>query len=426
MVFGWGKKDREPVQDASRYEPVALGDVSGVLDELDAKRSSRAVSEVGEIRDRTASMLASLKELGSVLEKEDLSVDDIDRHLALIVVRGKKQVIEIIKKAVVPLPAVHSVQTAAEMESALDSILKKVGFVLGRQSKVIHHYAKRHVGRLKSDLEQMTSNHKEIRRILDDHAEMKAKAEEIAGLVSQIGAIRDHAAEAERRIHSMQNDAESRKGAIREIRQKISDIESSEAYRRHTQLEESLESLAGRRSRSRSQINAMFARISRPLGRYEYGSALDREQKKTLSQLVSDPFGALLASDRSLISEILENVQNGVRSGSISVKDSGKTLAQISEIAGSLDESIGEALAIAAEEKRINGEMRATRPAGLDQLRESLEKNVLFNRDSEIRIRSIREETSESESRIPKMVEEIETLLRNLSGTRYIVQGGSE
>ena len=32
------------------------------------------------------------------LDKDDLKIDDIDKHLAIIVVRGKKQVIDMITK----------------------------------------------------------------------------------------------------------------------------------------------------------------------------------------------------------------------------------------------------------------------------------------------------------------------------------------
>jgi len=81
--------------------------------------------------------------IGNVLAKDNLNVDDIDKHLAIIVVRGKKQVIDVIKKDVVHLPEILSIDDVKKLNSSLNQILKKVGDVLGRQTRVIHIFAKK-------------------------------------------------------------------------------------------------------------------------------------------------------------------------------------------------------------------------------------------------------------------------------------------
>ena len=69
------------------------------------------------------------------MRKTSLNIDDIDKHLAIIVVRGKKQVIDIIKKGVVHLPKISSLEDAEELNLVLSQTLKKVGDVLGRQKE---------------------------------------------------------------------------------------------------------------------------------------------------------------------------------------------------------------------------------------------------------------------------------------------------
>ena len=104
MVFGWGKKKQEekPVEEvAPQTKDVSLGDVKNIVSDLQQLRESQTVSEVKHLRNSTAPLIDDLMKVGKMLEKDTLNVDDIDKHLAIIVVRGKKQVIDVIKKGVV-------------------------------------------------------------------------------------------------------------------------------------------------------------------------------------------------------------------------------------------------------------------------------------------------------------------------------------
>ena len=69
--------------------------------------------------------------------------------------RGKKQVIDVIKKGVIQLPEISSINDAEKLDSALNQLLKKLGDVLGRQTRVIHIFAKKYATQLKGNLEVM-------------------------------------------------------------------------------------------------------------------------------------------------------------------------------------------------------------------------------------------------------------------------------
>ena len=165
MVFGWGKKKQEekPVVETppSRKE-ISLGDIPGIVSDLQNLRKSQAISEIKHLRNSTQPLIDELSKIGNSLEKDTLSVEDIDKHLAIIVVRGKKQVIQVIKKDVVPLPHVTDIDDIYKIDHSLNQVLKKVGGVLGRQTRVIHIFAKKHAVKLKENLETMNSNHSEI------------------------------------------------------------------------------------------------------------------------------------------------------------------------------------------------------------------------------------------------------------------------
>ena len=153
MVFGWGKKKQEEntVEVISQNKEIQLSDVSKILTELNQLRSTQILSEIKQIRKITEPLIDDLIKIGKVLEKDNLKVDDIDKHLAIIVVRGKKQVIDVIKKGVTSLPEISSLEDMEKLNYSLSQILKKVGDVLGRQTRVIHIFAKKYANQLKDN-----------------------------------------------------------------------------------------------------------------------------------------------------------------------------------------------------------------------------------------------------------------------------------
>ena len=102
MVFGWGKKKQgeEPVERKRVNQDIELSEVPQIINDLRKLRESQTLSEIKNLRNDTAPLIDDLMKIGIVLEKDDLNIDDIDKHLAIIVVRGKKQVIDILKKDV--------------------------------------------------------------------------------------------------------------------------------------------------------------------------------------------------------------------------------------------------------------------------------------------------------------------------------------
>jgi hypothetical protein len=188
MVFGWGKKKKEeiPVEATPREKEIQLLDVPKIVTELEELRKSQTLSEIKQLRNNTSPLIDDLMEIGNVLDKDNLKVDNIDKHLATIVVRGKKQVIDVIKKGVIHLPEISSINDAEKLDSTLNQILKKLGDVLGRQTRVIHIFAKKYATQLKQNLEVMTSNHSEIHKLLKNYDSTKSISDEITDSLNQI------------------------------------------------------------------------------------------------------------------------------------------------------------------------------------------------------------------------------------------------
>jgi len=423
MVFGWGKKkqDETSIEEIPQNKEISLVDVPKIISDLSALRKSQTLSEINNLRNKTAPLIEELMKIGNVLEKDDLNMDDVDKHLAIIVVRGKKQVIDMIKKDVVSLPKISTFEDAEKLNSVLNLILKKVGDVLGRQTRVIHIFAKKYASQLKENLALMNSNHSEISDLLKNYDSTKSLSEETLGIIEQIKNLTELRKEQSQKIDDIAKTTITINEKISSLQNNIDEIKSSDDYKKYQSLKNTLDEYVNKKSKIKNQINTQFTKISRPLSRYEYASSLDKDQKSILSNLVSEPFDILTSANKDSIIIILENIRKGISSGSISVKDVEKTSSQITETEESLDGFVHQVSEYHKKYQEIQNNLNSLMPKELISLENDLAKNSSTLNESQLKSETFQGEIGEIDSKIPELVSEIEQKLRQFSNTRYTI-----
>jgi len=423
MVFGWGKKkqEREPIVEAPKEKEVPLSDVSKIVTELGKLRKSQTLSEIKNLRNNTEPLIEDLIKIGKVLEKDNLKIDDIDKHLAIIVVRGKKQVIDVIKRGVIHLPEISSIDDAEKLNSSLNQTLKKVGDVLGRQTRVIHIFAKKYANQLKENLEIMNTNHLEIRKLLKNYDSTKSNSDEIIDALNQIKILKETQQEKKQKIDESNQNMIALEKKIISLQTSIEEIKSSDNYKKYLDLKNQIDSFSTQKSKIKNDIDAQFTKISRPLSRYEYGSSLDKDQKQLLSKLVDNPFDVLLPQHKDSIIVILENVRKGISSGSISVKDVDKSLSHITETEEALEVFVSQVSEYLAKKEKMINDLNSLSLKELESLENDLTKHLSFKEDLQQKSEMNKSEIDEADSKIPQLVYDIEGKLRQFSNTKYTV-----
>ena len=423
MVFGWGKKKQEetPVEEIPQNKEISLEDVPKIISDLSTLRKSQTLSEINNLRNKTAPLIEELMKIGNVLEKDDLNMDDVDKHLAIIVVRGKKQVIDMIKKDVVSLPKISTYEDAEKLNSVLNLILKKVGDVLGRQTRVIHIFAKKYAGQLKDNLALMNSNHSEISDLLKNYGSTKSLSEETLDTINQIKNLTELRKKQSKKIDDIAKNIITINEKMSSLQNNIDEIKSSDNYKKYQNLKNTLDEYVNEKSKIKNQINTQFTKISRPLSRYEYASSLDKDQKSILSNLVSEPFDVLTTANKDSIITILENIRKGISSGSISVKDVEKTSSQITETEESLDGFVHQVSEYHKKHQEIQKDLNSLMPKELISLENDLAKNNSTLDESQLKSETFQGEINEIDTKIPELVSEIEQKLREFSNTRYTI-----
>ena len=99
MVFGWGKKkeEKQRMEAAPLEKEIHLSDVKNIVEEIKTLREKTLISETKSFKNKISSQLDALLKIAKKLEKDDLKMDDVDKHLQILVRRGKNQVISTIK-----------------------------------------------------------------------------------------------------------------------------------------------------------------------------------------------------------------------------------------------------------------------------------------------------------------------------------------
>ena len=424
MVFGWGKKKSDVVPEENlKQQNIELSDVQKISKDLLNLRYDQTISEIKSFKNKINPLLKELSKIVNNLEKDNLSVDDIDKHLRIIVVRGKKQVIDVIKKEALGLNEVTSFDDALDISNTLNQKLKKIGDVLGRQTRVIHIFAKKYAEELKGILADMNSSRSEIQNLIQNFQESKNSFDEISSLLDEIKAIQDDTVEKNKRISEFKFEINSSQEKIKELEKIIDKIKSSKEYEEFLKTKKKLDSFEESKHQIKDEIGIQFTKISRPLSRYEYVSSLDKDQKTLLNYLINNPFEVLIPINKDSIIIILENVKKGISSGSISVKDVDKAMASITETEESLENLIGKVADYLEKKKKIQKDLHDLNNEELHSHEHQLEKLLEQKKDAENKITLFKKDLSENSILLPKKINHVESLLKKFSNTEYSITG---
>jgi len=256
MVFGWGKKKSiEPmVESNSVNQNITLSDVPQIISDLSKLRESQTLSEIKNLRNNTAPLIDDLMKIGIVLEKDNLNIDDIDKHLAIIVVRGKQQVIDILKKDVKNLMQVSTITEAKKLDYFLIQLLKKVGDVLGRQTRVIHIFAKKYANQLTDNLKIMNENSANITKLLKHYASTQSTFDDIDQMLKEIKSLnQDHVDKTQRNTDVLNNFKLIEKNNV-SLQNSIDEIHSSENFKKYVTLENKLNEFTLQKSKIKMKL----------------------------------------------------------------------------------------------------------------------------------------------------------------------------
>lgn len=420
MVFGWGKKKENQESNTSILEEkeIKLVDINPKIEQIQNLRKKTVIAESKTFRKKIEEKLDEISKIIRELERDNLNVDDIDKHLEILVVRGKKQVIDTIKKEdSEKLPEIKSYEDVVECTELISRKLKRIGDSLGRQSRVIHIFAPKYAAKLKSNLAALNSDRSEIQSLVNNYNKLSEDATEISNQITKYNESKDNLESNSKKIKDVKNSIEDFEKKIEDTEKSITELKSSEKYSKYVETQKKIESLSPKLIREK--IDLQFTKISRPLSRYEYGSSLEKPQKVLMEKLIANPFDALSASNKEDVKTILSAVRKGVQSGSISVKDAEKSLSSIDETLGMLDEFVKEKSGFSEKQDLLKKDLDSFNVSELKQKESILSKTSNDKADGESRIERLEQKIEEIKKNLPEILLDVEIRLKRISAVKY-------
>lgn len=422
MVFGWGKKRVEGETAVTRT--VAISEVAGLLDSVTEAESSRLLEQTKRLQRPILGHIESLLKIATAIEKDQLNTDEIDTNIVTIVKRGKKQVLDAIhKESERQFPDLNSADDVKEFNRIASQTLSKIGNVLGKQTRVIHLFAKKYAGKMKEILARLKEDLEHSNRLLDRFVEFEGNRARISDLIQKMALDQNAMSENEDKVSGLRESISGHRKELAALEDKISEFKASSNYEKYQKIQQQLDSLRSKKSRIESEINNQTILISRPVSKYGYGSSLDKEGRIIVEKLLTSPLEVFLPANKDTISTILENIRKAITSNHLSVKDPEKTIGHIDEIASKIDGFIGTVESLASEQKALGGELEAL---GIDVLEGHQRRHSKILDDiafAESRIRDLEGETASLKSARPAQTRQIESLLNCLGSGRYSVTG---
>jgi len=263
MVFGWGKKKKSlefetPIQEEKE---IKLDEINSKVEEIQNLRKKTIVAESKTFREKIEYKLYEISKIIKELERDDLNVEDIDRHLEILVVRGKKQVIDAIKKEdSEKLPDIKSYEDVLALTELVTRKLKRMGDALGRQSRVIHIFAKKYAGKLKRNLSVLNSDRSELQSLVDNFKKLNDDASEISKKIVKYYESKNNLETNHKQITDMKNSIQEFEKMIENTKNGISKLKSGKEYLKYIETQKKLETLSPKQIQGK--IDSQFTKIS--------------------------------------------------------------------------------------------------------------------------------------------------------------------
>jgi len=268
----------------------------------------------------------------------------------------------------------------------------------------------------------MTNGNDEINTVIENYSELEDNVKQILDNISR----REASAKSIIKLHQQHEKTEKNmqdlKSTIEDNIKNIKNIKDGKQYVEFLENKKKIDSLSSEKSKIKNEIGLQFVKISRPLNKYVYVSALDKPQKKLLAGLIDDPYDVLTEANKNDIAQILESVRKGIESGSISVKDVSKSISQIDETLPKLDNFIKQIITYDKSKNDIEVKLSNFDDEQLRLEESNLARSQQDMLDSESKIKLLDSETTKTVESIPKYIKSIESILNQISAVQYKIK----
>ena len=423
MVFGWNKrKTGKEEQLSTSSKEIALNQIDMILSDIKNSKQKQTINNAKPLFSNIQTELDSILKIIDHLSNDSLKIDDIDNQLRIIVTRSKTEVISIIsKEARIQIPQLNTfddVKKAAELAS---QSLKKTGDVLGKNSRVIHIFAKKYAQKLKDHLATINTSYMSISRLINNCTKLESDESLIKERMNKIIAMNQTISDKTMQIPKLKAAHDRLADYIITTKNQTDSLKSSPQYAEYLEIKNQIEQSKKEENNLGKEIDEEFSKISRPLGKYVYVTSLEKPLKILMEELIQNPAKTITTQNKNSIIVILESCMKGTLSGAVSVKETDKSVEHISNLIRKLDDFMFRKDKLVKKFQELQSKLGVFDINAFDELEHKLQKTITDKSDTESKIKKLESELDQETNQRTQMISELSNALQSISNTDYVI-----
>jgi hypothetical protein len=286
---------------------------------------------------------------------------------------------------------------------------------------VIHVFAKKYAQDLKNHLEVVTNNHMRISKMIAAVNSLESASSIMKEKAAKVVLTNKEIDEGILHANKLQDSFIDYERLINSTQEKIANLFNTPEYAKFLQYQEQINKITSQENNLNKEINDEFSKVSRPLGKYVYVTSLEKPLKLLLEKIVENPSSAILENKESIVT-ILESCMKGIISGTVSVKETDKSVEHITHILSLLDGFISRKNTLKAQLQDLQQKLAIFDLRHLDDLEKRLSKAKSDNDDTRLKIKKLESDLKQQTSQRDKMVHDLENTLEQILGTKYKIK----
>jgi len=425
MVFGWGKKKvtDETIKSRVLEKQVTLSEINVIIKENQVQRLKKITENAKSIKDVVELERKNIIQIISQLESDTLKVDDVDKHLKLLIERGKESVIlGLRKETAVNLPSTEKYSDIVNLNIEVGQMLKRIGDILGVNTRVMHIFARKYADKLKEHLSEVATKKAGLQKLVDEHTKFESTVATILQMYEKIKGSQKEVEEKNKELSKIKEEIKNYDKMIQSIEIGIQNSKSKSEYQEFLKIRKEMDALALEEDKIKHEIDLQFSKISRPLGKYSYISSLEKPLKRIMEELIANPSKVLIEGNKDSIVEVLHAVIKAVVAGNVSVKDTTKAVQQIEETINRLDEFLKMKSDLSQKRDSFENRLGIFNINELEEKEGELIKTRDKKRHAESVAKNLENAVNDVIMHIPQLGRDIEIKLKEISGTRITLK----
>ena len=422
MVFGWGKKrSTDAIESTQLAKQISLDKIEGILQEKKDNISNEIIEKSKSIRDKIETNRKKIIQLFSQFESDDLGTQDVDKHLKIIIERGKNAVISGVRKETTKkLDEIKKYQDVVNLNSEVAQLLKRIGDILGPNSRVMHVFARKYADKLKEILADITKTKAELQKLVNEYDKLDFGISNISEWSKKIIDSKKDSEVKNNIIVNTKIEIQNSNKTIQSLEEDIKNLKSSNIYIEFLNIKKELESLEVEKDRIKHEMDFQFSKISRPLGKYSYVSSLEKPLKLVMEKMNENPYDVITNETKNAVIEVLQAVIKSVVAGNVSVKDTDKSVEQIEETITRLDEFLKLKNDLTNNKNALEQKIQFN-SKDLEEKEKNLTRTKERKAQLESEIANLENQINETTKLKPQIAKNIESKLSEILGTKFTI-----